>query len=299
MNTPDPAVEAEGLHKSFGDVHALSGLDFQVRSGSITALLGPNGAGKTTAIRLLLDLIRPDRGNLRVLGMDSRKDSMRIRRRVGCVPENRAFPPGFTVERIISLFRGLSPTWDRKLEERLLRTFRLPPSRKARELSRGMTGQLALILALAPRPDLLILDEPVSGLDPVMRRQFMQTILAEVADRGQTVLLSSHNLSEVERTADTIVLLKDGRTILSGPIDHIKNTEKKVRVAPQGKLPPEVENHPAVVSVTTEGRSFLLTVSGDLDDLLQELHRHNPFAVEVLDQTLEDIFLSRSEGGDR
>jgi ABC-2 type transport system ATP-binding protein len=294
--TDRAAIEAVDVHKSFGEVKALSGLTFRVERGSITALLGPNGAGKTTAIRLMLNLAAQDRGSLSVLGMDTRQHSLLIRRRVGYVPENRAFTPGFTVKRVLELFQGISETWDKELQNRLLSDFNLPPTRKVRELSRGMTGQLALILALSPRPDLLILDEPVSGLDPVMRREFMRNILAEVADRGQTVLLSSHNLSEVERTADTVVLMNHGKAILTGSMEHIKNTEKKVRVAPQGGLPPEVENHPAVISVRSEGRAFLLTVSGDTEDLLAQIHRHNPFAVEVLDLSLEDIFLARSEG---
>jgi ABC-2 type transport system ATP-binding protein len=297
--TDRAAIEAVDVHKSFGEVKALSGLTFRVERGSITALLGPNGAGKTTAIRLMLNLAAQDRGSLSVLGMDTRQHSLLIRRRVGYVPENRAFTPGFTVKRVLELFQGISETWDKKLENRLLSDFNLPPTRKVRELSRGMTGQLALILALSPRPDLLILDEPVSGLDPVMRREFMRNILAEVADRGQTVLLSSHTLSEVERTADTVVLMNHGKAILAGSMEHIKNTEKKVRVAPQGGLPPEVRNHPAVISVRSEGRAFLLTVSGDTEDLLAQIHRHNPFAVEVLDLSLEDIFLARSEGDEQ
>jgi ABC-2 type transport system ATP-binding protein len=293
-----PAVLLKDVRKRFNGVDALGGLSFSAGRGCITALLGPNGAGKTTAIRLLLSLVRPDSGYLEVLGMNTAENSLEIRRRVGYVPEKRSFTPGFTVERILGLFRGLSAAWDAKLAKKLIADFSLPLKRKARDLSKGMTGQLSLVLAMAPRPEVLILDEPVSGLDPVMRRQFLQTVLAEVADRGQSVLLSSHDLSEVERIADTIVLMKRGRAILSGPMDIIKSSEKKVRIVPQGELPAEITEHGSVVSVNREGNAFLVTVSGDIEGFLQTVRRHGPLAVDVLDQSLEDIFLSRSQGGE-
>lgn len=292
--TDRPVIEVLDVDKSFGDVRAVRGLSFQVQPGSITALLGPNGAGKTTTIKLLLNLLRPDRGSIRILGLDVGRDSLAVRRRVTYVPEDRAFSPGLTVAGTIRLFRGLSGSWDDGLAGRLLEDFGLPASRKAGDLSKGMASQLALLLALAPRPDVLILDEPASGLDPVMRRQFMQSILGEVADRGQTVLLSSHNLTEVERVADTVLLMNGGRVVLSGPMDEVKKTEKKIRVVFQGGLPEAVSSHPAAVSISQEGRAYLISVSGEVDGLLAEIDRHRPFAVDVIDLSLEDIFLTHT-----
>ncbi len=290
----EPAILARNLEKRFGDVAAVQDVSFQVRRGSITALLGPNGAGKTTTIKMLLGLVRPSAGRFWIMGKDGNGACPEIRKMLGYVPEDRAFIPSFTVARTISLFRGLSPRWDEKLARRLIDGFNLPPDRRTGSLSRGMASQLALLLALSPRPDILLLDEPASGLDPILRREFMQSILGEVADRGQTVLLSSHNLTEVERVADTVVLMEGGRVALSGSMDRIKSLEKIVRVVFQGQIPDSVSGHPAVLSVRQEGRAHLLVVSGDVGDLLEEINRCRPFAVDVIDQSLEEIFLTHA-----
>ncbi len=295
----EPAILIENLRKHYRGVVAVKDASFRVERGSITALLGPNGAGKTTTIKMLLGLVRPSAGSLWILGRDATGPDPGVRKSVAYVPEDRAFIPSFTVARTMSLFRGLSPGWDEELARSLIGRFDLPLDRRTGDLSRGMASQLALILALSPRPDILLLDEPASGLDPILRRQFMQSILAEVADRGQTVLLSSHNLTEIERVADTVILMRGGRVALSGPIDRIKNLEKRVRVVFQGQIPNSVSGHPAVLSVRQEGRAHLLSVSGDVEDLLGEIERCRPFAVEVIDQSLEDIFLTHAGRDER
>ncbi len=287
------------MSKSFGAVRAVQGLGFSVQHGSITALVGPNGAGKTTTLKLLLDLIRPDSGSLMVLGLDSGRGSLAIREQVGYLPESRAFSPALTVGATLRLFSGLAASWDLQLQRQLLSDFDLPSRRRVGELSRGMVSQLALLVALAPRPRLLLLDEPASGLDPLLRRQFMQSLLGQVADHGQTVLMSSHNLPEVERVADTVLMMESGTVVLQGEMERIKSTEKRVRVVFQGELPAAVARHPAVVSMTREGRAHLLTVSGAVDELLAEIQAHRPFALEVLDLSLQDIFLMHAGRGDR
>lgn len=294
MTTEAKAIEVTGLRKSFGRTQVLNGVFLEVSRGSVTALLGPNGAGKTTTIKALLGLVRPDEGSIRVLGMEPQRHMLKIKERVGYLPEDRAFPSSLSVKGTLDLFRGLSGRWDEELVEEMVDSFELPLDRRTVDLSKGMASQLALTLALAPRPDLLILDEPTSGLDPVLQQEFISSIMGEVADRGQTVLLSTHNLAEVERIADAVVLIREGQTVLTGSLDDLSIREKRVRVVFQRGVPPEISAHPSVVGISPEGRAHLFTVSGDVDEFVAILRKYRPFALEVMDMRLEEIFITHA-----
>ena len=211
MNT----IEIQNLARRFGRTTAIDDLSLMVPEGSVFALLGPNGAGKTTTIKILMNFIPPTSGRATVLGVDSQKLGRNERSQIGYVSENQILPLWMTVRGLLDYCRPFYPTWDRELEKTLLRKFDLPEDRRLKDLSRGMLMKAALLCALAYRPRLLVLDEPFSGLDPVMRDEFVRGILEATELGNWTVFISSHDIEEVERLADHIGLIDRGRTKLN------------------------------------------------------------------------------------
>lgn len=223
-------ISTENLTRRYGRTEALHGLTLDVPAGSVLALLGANGAGKTTTLKLLMNLIEPTAGSARVLGVDSRRLSERERARIGYVSENQRLPAWMTVRQLLDFCRPLYPTWDRDLEASLLRRFDLPPDRRLRQLSRGMLMKAALLSSLAYRPELLVLDEPFSGLDPVVRDDFIQGILETASTGGWTVVVSSHDIEEVERLADRVAMLEAGRLALHEETDSLRQRFRRVEL---------------------------------------------------------------------
>jgi ABC-2 type transport system ATP-binding protein len=223
-------IETQNLTRRFGRMEAVHGLDLVVPTGSVTALLGPNGAGKTTTLKMLMNLIAPTSGVARILGVDSRKLGERELAQIGYVSENQQLPLWMTVGQFIDYCRPFYPTWDRELEKNLLAQFALPLDRKLKHLSRGMLMKAALLSSLAYRPKLLVLDEPFSGLDPVVRDEFVRGVL-EVSALGEwTVLISSHDIEEVERLADHVAMIEGGRLRLSEPTEALLGRFRRVEV---------------------------------------------------------------------
>ncbi len=292
------AIETRGLTKTYGVTPAVKNLNLEVEKGSIFGFLGPNGAGKTTTIKMLLGLLIPTEGTATILGLDTKKDHLKLRQKIGYVPETASLYPYLTVQEHLDLIKSLHKTWNETLINRYLDIFNLPKKQKADQLSKGMQTQLALLLALGHQPELLILDEPTAGLDPIMRREFLQTIISEATQNNQTVFLSSHVLSEVERIADTIGIIKHGELVLTRPVDELKTEEKKIRVVFQGDAPKHILNHPGVIKVEQEKRSYLLTVNSNLEEILVAIEKTKPFAVDILDLNLEEIFFeyTKTEG---
>lgn len=286
----DLAIETRGLTKTFGGMTAVDDLDLRVPQGSIFGYLGVNGAGKTTTIKLLLGLLRPDRGSAIVLGRDAATESLEIRKRVGYVSESQIMYDYMQVREIIEFSRALYPRWNAGTVQKYLEIFELPQAKRIKQLSKGMRTQLALVLALGPEPDLLILDEPTSGLDPIKRKEFLSTVLAEVSVTGQTVFMSSHQLAEVERLADWIAIIHQGRLQIACPADELKGQLKKIRVGFNQDPPAQLLTRPGIIRVEGEGRNYLLTIKGDLDAAVENLRQADYRSLEVLDLTLEDIF---------
>ena len=210
--------EMHRVTKVYGNRAALKNVSLTGSAGQVIALLGENGAGKTTAIKILLGLIPPDGGAARVLGMDSQAHGGEIRRRVGYMPDRPALYEWMTVEEIGWFAAGFHPIGYRQRYNELVRRFRLPAERPIKSLSKGMQGKVSLALAMAHEPQLLVLDEPTSGLDPLVRREFLESMV-DVAAAGRTVLLSSHQIAEVERVADTIAIIREGRLVLCEPLE--------------------------------------------------------------------------------
>jgi ABC-2 type transport system ATP-binding protein len=223
-------IETKNLTRRFGRAEAVHELTLAVPAGSVTALLGPNGAGKTTTIKMLMNLLRPTAGEATVLGVDSRKLGERELAQLGYVSENQQLPVWMTVRQFLDYCRPFYPTWDRDLEKTLLAQLALPESRKLSQLSRGMLMKAALLSSLAYRPKLLVLDEPFSGLDPLVRDEFIKGMLEVTAAGEWTVLVSSHDIDEVERLADRVAMLEGGRLKLSEATEALQGRFRRVEV---------------------------------------------------------------------
>lgn len=222
-------IETRNVSRAFNGTHAVRDLNLRVRRGSIYGFLGRNGAGKTTAIKLLVGLLRVDAGEVRVLGKDPWDFTVEDRQRVGYLSEKQTLMPGMRVDALIEFTSTFYPNWDGAMCERVLKRFKLDPAKRIKELSGGQQRQVGFLLALAQRPDLLILDEPAATLDAVARREFLEEVLALLREEGKTVLFSSHILSDVERIADEIGIMAGGTLKLSEPLDRLKETVKQVR----------------------------------------------------------------------
>ena len=231
-------IEIEGLWKRFGRFDAVRGLDLSVPQGSAFALIGPNGAGKTTTIKTAMNIIEPDKGRIEIMGADSRRLGPAEFARIGYVSENQDLPEGLTVGRFLAYLRPFYPTWDRELEAEILGQSHLPQGRRIRNLSHGMRMKLTLVGALAFRPELLILDEPFSGLDPLVRDEFMELLLGQVCDA--TLLISSHELGEIEGVATHIGFIDQGRLLFQEPLETLSARVREVHVTLEGdaKVPP-------------------------------------------------------------
>lgn len=232
-------IETENLTRRFGRAEAVAGLDLAVPQGSVCALLGPNGAGKSTTLKLLLNLLQPTAGSARVLGVDSRKLGPKELERIGYVAESQKLPTWMTVRQWADYCRPFYPQWDAGLEQTLWAQFDLPPERKLEHLSRGMLMKAALLTALSYRPELLVLDEPFSGLDPLVRDEFVRGILEVSALGNWTVVVSSHDIEEVERLADRVAVLDGGKLKVNETTEDLLARYRRVEVtgAPDGAEP--------------------------------------------------------------
>ncbi len=287
------AVETHGLTKSFGAARAVDRLDLCVAAGQVFGFLGPNGAGKTTTIRLLLALHRPSAGSARVFGLDSSRDSVAIHARCGYLPGEFELHPRMTGRRVLDCFARARGGVNKGLCAELVERFDVTLDRQVHELSKGNRQKLGIVLAFMHRPDLLILDEPTSGLDPLMQNEF-QRLLRETVDEGRTVFLSSHELDEVQRVADRIAIIRDGRLVVTDTVGELR------RRAPQTielrfatpVAPAMFESVPGVTQVTAEGNTVTLQTTGQLAELLRVIADHDPLDVVARHADLDELFLS-------
>jgi ABC-2 type transport system ATP-binding protein len=233
-------IQTDNLWKAYGRHDALKGLSLSVPEGSALALIGANGAGKTTTIKVLMNLIEPSRGNATVLGVDSRKVSTRELAQIGYVSENQDMPKRLTVAQFLSHVRPMYRTWDLELERSILTALRLPLDRKIRDLSHGMRMKMALACALPYRPKLLVLDEPFSGLDPLIRDEFMENLLEQAG--AMTILISTHELADVEHVATHVAFIEQGQLLFQESMNELtkRMREVHVRLAQTAVLPKDI-----------------------------------------------------------
>ena len=286
-------VETSQLCKSFTGKPALRGLDLRVPAGSIFGFLGRNGAGKTTTIKTLMGLLKPDSGNAHVFGIPvaDADRSIEIRRRIGFVTEDKELYPYMTVEQIIQFTRPFFPKWRKDLEQHYLKMFDLPPKRKIPDLSKGMRSKLMLLLAISRGAELLILDEPTDGLDPVAIEDILREIVALAATSGTTIFFSSHQLSEVEQIADHIGIVDQGKMIVAGSLDDMKVRYQRLRVVFQNSIELPAHWEDGVESVQQNGREASILVSRNSEAIVRQVQAIPGTVVEQFPVTLKEIFL--------
>ncbi len=250
------AIETLDLSRSFGRTAAVKALNLQVPAGSIFALLGPNGAGKTTTLKLLMNLVRPTRGRATVLGTDTRRLGTREFQRIGYVSENQQLPVWMTPGELFDYCRPFYPTWDDSLRGKLESDLGLTSRAPLRTLSRGTRMKAALLASLAYRPDLVVLDEPFTGLDPLVRDELIRGLLEVSGERTWTVLISSHDIDDVERLADWVGFITDGRLLFAEPVSALLLRFRLVEILPEDDTPPVMPAHPRWLSHGIAGRTL-------------------------------------------
>jgi ABC-2 type transport system ATP-binding protein len=292
-----PAVHTEKLSKRYGDTLALDALDLEVRAGEVYGYLGPNGAGKTTTIRLLLGLHRPSSGRGELFGFDCWGEPVAAHQRVAYVAGEPFLWPAMTGAETLEFLANLHGGTDREYRDQLIDRFHLNTSKKIRALSKGNRQKIQLVAALATRADLLLLDEPTSGLDPLMEMAFRESV-SEAKQRGQSVFLSSHILSEVEAVCDRVGILRDGRLVDQGTLGELRHLSAHIVEATFAGPAPHLPSLPGVTA-TADGPSALrFEISGAIAPLLAELGRHEVTALTSREPSLEEIFLHHYDDGD-
>lgn len=287
----EPAIRTEGLTKRYGSVAALDDLTMEVERGEVLGYLGPNGAGKTTTIRLLLALARPTAGRAEIFGIDCTRRPADAHRHLAHVPGEAALWPTLTGAETLHLLGRVHGSVDEAYRDELVERFDLDVDKKVRAYSRGNRQKVLLVAALMCRPDLLVLDEPTTGLDPLMEQEFRRAI-AEAKSRGQTVFLSSHILSEVEALCDRVAILRDGRLVEIGSLGEMRHLSAMLVDVRFAGAVPDLSGVPGVRSARVQGRSVRLEVAGSVDPLVKALASSDVAELQSREPSLEELFLS-------
>ena len=277
-------ITLQNVTKTFGSFKALDELSLHVPKGAVYGLVGPNGAGKSTAIRHITGVYRPDSGKIAIDG-EPVWENPGAKGRIGYIPDEIFYFPSATLEDMHRFYAGLYPRFDEKLYERLKDIFRLPEKTPLRRYSKGMQKQAAFHLALCTRPEVLILDEPVDGLDPVMRRQVMSLILSDVAEHQTTVLISSHNLRELEDVCDHVGIMDHGKMLLEKSLADMQGATHKLQLV--GEVPVGLD----ILHESSSGRLKTLIVRGKLRDIQMKTQASEPVYFDILPLSLEEIFI--------
>ena len=277
-------LELKHVSKSFGKFKALDNLTMTIPQGSVYGLVGPNGAGKTTAIRHITGVYRPDAGDITMEGLPI-YENPQVKQAIGYIPDEIFYFSSATLKDMAKFYRGLYPRFDMALFQRLSEVFQLPMGSPIRRFSKGMQKQAAFQLTLSIRPDVLVLDEPVDGLDPVMRRQVMSLILAEVAERNTTVLISSHNLRELEDVCDHVGIMNHGKMLLERSLADMQGNTVKLQMV--GDVPEGLE----ILHQSSTGRLQTLVVRGNAREVEAQVEASEPMFYDILPLSLEEIFI--------
>jgi len=292
-------IEVQGLTKNYGSKRGISDVSFQVEEGDVFGFLGPNGAGKTTTIRLLMALLKPNAGSARIAGLDCWEKSVEIKRLIGYMPGEPALDPNLTGGQILEYFAHLRSGVDQAYLKQLVERFELDTSRKFRQYSTGNKRKVVLIQAFMHRPRLLILDEPTSSLDPLNQQEFDRMVL-EARNEGRTVFLSSHVLSEVEKTCTTVGIIREGRLVRIGDVAEVKAIKRyEVTITFANAVPAETfKTVDGVIEAETlsHGHGVRLTMQGPADAVIKAAAHYPVVSLTSYEPSLEDIFLRYYEG---
>lgn len=294
----DYIIETKDLGKQFGTFHAVRGLNLRVARNQVTGFLGRNGAGKSTTIKMLLGMTHPTSGSGLLLGRSilDAKENVEARREVAYCGEDKQLYAYMTVAQLIRFTASFYPDWRSEVASRLLEQFQLPQDRKVKALSKGMRTKLALLLALARRPALLILDEPTEGLDPVSIEELLQTLAGLPAD-GTSVFFSSHQISEVERIADRVCILDRGRLAVDLSLDEIRQDHRRITLSFSEPPPERLFDMPEVQSVRARGRQTVLISSHGSEAIVERARSADGVVVDVAPVSLRELFLETVQDG--
>jgi ABC-2 type transport system ATP-binding protein len=289
-------IEVRDLRKSFDGFYALNGVNATVKKGYVYGLVGPNGAGKTTLIKHLAGVFVPDSGTITVDGQQV-YESVSIKSRMFYIPDDIYFFPQASVSDMKKYYKSIYPSFDEVRFQKLQEVFPIDSKKGLKRFSRGMQKQAAFWLGISTRPDIMLLDEPVDGLDPVMRRKVWGVLLQDVAERGLTVFVSSHNLRELEDVCDHVGIMHEGKVILERSLTELQNNIVKLQVAFESELPEEV-NKLNILSRQQTGRIWIIIVRGNREEILSEINKLKPLLVDALPLSLEEIFIYELGGMD-
>jgi ABC-2 type transport system ATP-binding protein len=293
MQNTEHVIRVDHLVRRYGRTEAVDGVSLRIERGRCYGLFGRNGAGKTTLIKCLLNLLRPDAGEVRLFGLDPARHEVAIKSRLSYVPDAVAFYPWMTVRDVLAYFASFRPSWNVATEAQLLRRFGLNPNQRASHLSKGQRTQLALIAAICPEPELLILDEPTSGLDPIVRREFIQTVIGAYQDGApgqRTILISTHLIGEFEGLIDEFTVLEEGRALVTMESDAARQRYQKIYA--RFKSEPAHLHLENVRVLRREGREMEVLVNGNHAEVLELLRAEQPEQLTTEALTLEEIFVA-------
>src|SRR6267378_2782141 len=293
MTSSAPAIQIENLSYSYGSAEAVNDLTLTVQPGRCYGLFGRNGAGKTTTMKCLLNLLRPQRGNVRVFGLDPSKQEVGVKHLLSYVPDQVAFYPWMNVRETLDYLASFRERWNRKTEHQLLERFQLDPAQRTGSLSKGQRTQVALIAAICPETDLLVLDEPTSGLDPIVRREFIETVIGayQEGDPGnRTILVSTHLITEFEGLIDEFTIMDRGREVMSLGADQARERYQKIRARFIGEAP--AFEFKGALQMSRKGRELELIANGEGPQILEQLRRLAPESLTTEALTLEEVFVA-------
>lgn len=283
-------IKVNGVKKTFDGFLALDEFCMTVPKGSIYGLVGPNGAGKTTIINHLMGILRQDEGEVLIDGENVWENDF-LKQKVLCINDDWYFYPSFTVKEMAELYEDIYKDFNRERYIRLGEILKIEEGRQIRRLSKGMKKQVAFRLVLSCMPEVLILDEPLDGLDPVMRKQIMNIIISDVAEREMTVLVSSHNLRELEDICDHVGIIHKGSMVMEKPLDDLKGNIQKIQMAFKDELPKELEESLDVLHISKTGSVYTLIVKGDADEIKEKAKGYSPLLYDKVSLTLEEVFI--------
>jgi ABC-2 type transport system ATP-binding protein len=296
--TSDLAIEIHGLRKAYGTTRALDGLELAVPRGALAGFVGLNGAGKTTTLRILLQMARADAGTARVLGYDAggRLDSVEIRRRAAFVPERKDLFPYMRTGEVVEFTKSFYPTWRGDLEAQYREEFGLDYGKRVTQLSKGTLTKLQLLLALSRGAELILLDEPTDGLDPLGTDVVMRALAGYVAQEGVTLLFSSHRLNEIEQIADHLCMIHEGRSLLNGPVDDLKEACQRVVMVFQQDAAEAAREFAGMGRVRSDGRTLSVLSQQGPEPILSRARNLGARPVEVQQLTIKELFLELVKG---
>lgn len=283
-------IEIKGLTKSFGKYPVLKNVSLSVNKGSIYGLIGANGAGKTTLIKHIMGVYKQDEGQV-LIKSDDVFENNEIKKHIGYIPDELYHFPMYSTKKMARFYEALYPNWNKERYKEMLNIFELDENRKISHLSKGMQKQVAFILTLSTMPEILILDEPIDALDPLMRKKAWKYVVNDVAERDVTVFVSSHNLKELENICDYVGILNKGEMLIERELDALKTDVHKIQLAFKDDINKKINNELNILHQEKRGSVNLLIVRGEQDEIISTINKHNPLILDILPLTLEEIFI--------